>query len=257
MDMCEECSNVQAAIKSPLLNEIHVVYGRISLLKKKTKKLYFQVVLSQYNCPKCGGELTMVDQNRCSCLCGNIFDPTLAFQTSICCGDRLIRKTFHYACSHCKRINPSRFLFDERIFDKEYFSRMMKASRAKARKKKEDRIRFFAESRSAELPLLQEPCLESVPGLLHDLNELVGTGELIPDSSGFELDTDFAMEDYRSHILSNLTYGSRMFSSIHRICSDSREDKIWRFITLIFMQHDREVELTQYDNDLLIEKMEG
>ena len=36
-----------------------------------------------------------------------------------------------------------------------------------------------------------------------------------------------------------------------------QQDKIWRFVTLIFMQHDREIELTQYDNDLLIEKMEG
>ena len=257
MDMREKYCNVPAASKNPLVKEIHFVHGLIDQLKKKTKKLYFHVLLSQYKCPKCSGELTMTDQNRCSCSCGNIFDPTLVFQTSTCCGARLIRRTFHYACSRCKRTNPSRFLFDERLFDRDYFSRMMKASRAKARKKKEEMIRFLAESRSAELPLLQEPCLELVPGLIQDLNDLVGADEIIADNSGFEIDTGFEMDDYRSHILSTLGYGGRMFSSIHCISANPREDRIWRFVTLIFMQHDREIELTQHDNDLLIEKMEG
>ena len=77
------------------------------------------------------------------------------------------------------------------------------------------------------------------------------------DDLGFEVDSGFEMDDYRSHILSALGYGSRMFSSINCILSDPREDRIWRFVTLIFMQHEREVELTQYDNDLLIESFEG
>jgi hypothetical protein len=47
-----------------------------------------------------------------------------------------------------------------------------------------------------------------------------------------------------------------MFSGINCITADPHEDRIRRFVTLIFMQHEREVELTQSDNDLLIEKME-
>jgi len=242
---------------NPLLKEIHSVHDRIAQLKQRTKRFYFQVLLSQYNCPKCGGALTMTGQSQCSCSCGNIFDPTLTFQKSSCCDAKLIRRTFHYACSRCKQTNPSRFIFDERIFDREYFSRMMKASRAKARKKKQEMIKLIAEARSGELPLLQDPCLESVPGLVEDLNHLVGADELNANDSGFEIDSGFEMEDYRSHILSTLGYGSRLFSSINCISADHREDKIWRFVTLIFMQHEQEVELTQHDNDLLIESVEG
>jgi hypothetical protein len=134
---------------------------------------------------------------------------------------------------------------------------MMKASRAKAKKKKEEMVKLLMESRSGELPLLQEPCLESVPGLVQDLNHLVGAEELHAEDSGFEIDSGFDMEDYRSHILSTLGYGSRLFSSINCISTDPREDKICRFVTLVFMQHEREVELTQCDNDLLIESVEG
>jgi hypothetical protein len=33
---------------------------------------------------------------------------------------------------------------------------------------------------------------------------------------------------------------------------DCRRDKVWRFVTLIFMAQDREVELTQYGRDILV-----
>jgi len=99
--------------------------------------------------------------------------------------------------------------------------------------------------------------MESVPGLIQDLDCFIGADEAQADDLVFEVDPGFEMEDYRSHILSALGCGSRMFSSINCISSDPREDKIWRFVTLIFMQHEQEIELTQYDNDLLIESIEG
>ena len=36
---------------------------------------------------------------------------------------------------------------------------------------------------------------------------------------------------------------------------DCRRDKIWRFVTLIFMTQDREVELTQFGADILVERV--
>src|SRR5210317_431219 len=80
---------------NPLLKEIHSVHDRIAQLKQKKKRFYFQVLLSQYNCPKCGGALTMTGLNKCSCSCGNLFDPTLIFQKSTCCSAQLVRRTFH------------------------------------------------------------------------------------------------------------------------------------------------------------------
>jgi hypothetical protein len=134
---------------------------------------------------------------------------------------------------------------------------MMKASRAKKKKRKEKMIKFLTEIRSCELPLTQELCLESVPALIHDLNCFVGADEVLADNLGFEVDSGFELDDYRSHILSALGCGSRMFSGIRCISPNPHEDKIWRFVTLIFMQHEQEVELTQYGNDLLIESIEG
>ena len=144
---------------NPLLKELHRVHIQISHLKDKIKIFYFRVLLSRYHCPKCNGELTMTGENQCSCSCGETFDPTLTFQKSACCAVKLIRKTLHYVCSRCKKANPSRFLFDERIFDRAYYCEMMKASRAKAKKKKEQMIKLLREARSGELPLLQDPCL--------------------------------------------------------------------------------------------------
>ena len=197
----------------------------------------------------------MTSQSQCSCLCGNVFDPTLVFQKSNCCSAPLIRKTFHYACTHCQNTIPSRFLFDERLFDKAYFSEMMKESRSRAKKKKEQMIKYLNEARSDELQLLHEPCLESVPGLVDDLDCFIGVDEDESNHPEFEHHTGFGMQDYRSHILSALGCGNRLFSSIEGIGTDPREDKIWRFVTLIFMQHDQEVELTQCQDDLLIERL--
>jgi hypothetical protein len=253
--MLNEFCSVPVIVKNPLIEELHHVHIRISELKEKAKIFYFRVLLSNYQCRKCRGKLTMTGENQCSCSCGEVFDPTLAFQKSTCCGVKLIRKTYHYICSRCKKVNPSRFLFDERVFDREYFSKMMKASRAKAKKKKEEIIKLLLESRSGELPLLQDLCLESIPDLIADLDHFVGADEYESDDAVLETNSVFSMDDYRSHILSALDCGSRFFSKINNLGKDHREDKVYRFVTLIFMQNDQEVELTQYDNDLLIERL--
>jgi hypothetical protein len=255
--MLTQNPGLQTAIKNPLLKDIGHVHARIFKLKQKTKNFYFKVLLSLYQCPKCDGELTMTGQSQCSCLCGYAFDPTLVFQKSTCCSSRLIRKTYHYVCSRCKKVVPSRFLFDERLFDRDYFRQMMSASRARAKIKKEQMIRFLKESRSGELPFLQEPCLESVPGLVEDLDQFIGMNNIGSYDFTAELDSGFEMQDYRTHILSALNCGRRFFSNISHLGTDPRLDRVWRFVTLIFMQHDREVELTQYQNDLLIERLEG
>ena len=237
-----------------LLVQIDHVQAQIVGLKEKAKKFYFQVLLSLFKCPKCDGEMEMTGVSQCSCKNGHTLDPTLVFQKSSCCSARLVRKTFHYVCFRCKRINPSRFLFDERIFDQAYFSQMMKKHRDRIQKRKEMIIKQMQEAKSDELTILDEPYLESLPGLLEDLDQFVKAGKPEPEDSGFEVDRGFTMTDYRSHILSALDCGSRFFSSISNLGFDTREDRAFRFVTLIFMQHDSEVEITQYDGDLLIER---
>jgi hypothetical protein len=148
----------------------------------------------------------------------------------------------------------SRFLFDERLFDKAYFREMMQESRDRVRKQREEVRRLLAGSRSDTLILLQEPKIEAIPGLVEALDGFIGTNMEV--LKNFLSNPDFNMEDYRSHILSIIGMGSRLFSDIPPLLRDSRRDRIWRFVTLIFMQQGGDVSLTQYGADILIERVQ-
>jgi len=131
----------------------------------------------------------------------------------------------------------------------------MQESRKRAKHKKEEIQRILAENRSGVLTLLEEPDLDSIPGLLQDLDDFIqpgDTGQFI-----FHIENNSYMNDYRNNILSVLTWNGVLFSDITPLIADFRRDRIRRFITLIFMQNDREIELTQYENDILIEKAQN
>ena len=162
---------------NPLLSEIKEVISRVADFKERVRSFYFEVVLSGYNCPECGGRLKMIGQSECACSCGKTFDPTTVFQNSSCCGSNLVRKTFHYACFSCNKTVPSRFLFDEKLFDKAYFQEMMKESRRKAKQKREEIRKLLAESRSGNMQFIEDPDLDSIPGLLNDLNDFIKQSE--------------------------------------------------------------------------------
>ena len=108
----------------------------------------------------------------------------------------------------------------------------------------------MAGSRSDPLSFMEPPCLDSIPGLAEALNSFIRTE--MADGYAFAPKSGFRMADYRNHILSLLGVGSRLFSDIAPLLDDSRRDKVWRFVTLIFMAQDREVELTQYGRDILV-----
>jgi hypothetical protein len=132
---------------------------------------------------------------------------------------------------------------------------MMQESRKRAKSKKEEIKRLLAESRSGELSFMEYPDLSSVPGLINDLNAFVkgDPGQvchfLMPPNNHFNMD------DYRKHILSALGWDRLLFSSMNPLIEDMRLDKIYRFVTLIFMENDREIELTQHGQDLLVQRV--
>ena len=241
-------------VNNPAMKLIREVFDRVSAFKKKAKQYYFEVILSVFQCPVCGGQLHMTGNSECSCSCGNVFDPTLAFQKSACCSAGLIRKTFHYACFKCSKSTPSRFIFDERVFDKSYFREMMRESRERKKKKREEIRRLLAQSRSGSLPLTDSPDLEAIPGLVEDLNEFIQNGLYEPSQCSFEAENEFDMDKYRDHILSVLSWDNMLFSQIRPLIDDIRDDKIYRFITLVFMDHENEVELSQLGNDLSVQR---
>jgi len=112
--------------------------------------------------------------------------------------------------------------------------------------------RMMAGSRSEALLFTEAPCLEAVPGLMEDLDEFVGVEA--SETEYPDLNSVFRMEDYRKCVLDMLGDDGFMFSDIDPLLDDTRQDRVWRFITLIFMQNDREVVLTQFGNDLLVER---
>jgi hypothetical protein len=242
--------------QNPLVCKIGSVIGRVAKFKRQAREYYFEVVLSPHQCPSCGGRLYMTGQSQCTCsFCGNILDPTLFFQKSSCCGAKLLRKTFHYACSKCHNSVPSRFLFDERVFNKSYFREMMRESRVRAKEKREEIRRLLAESRSGHLPLTEEPDLEAIPGLIQDLNAFIEQKSFDIGEFAFDTGCKFRMDDYRQHILSSLSWNGIAFSEITPIIEDFHQDRVWRFITLVFMDNDRELALRQYGDDLLIQRI--
>jgi hypothetical protein len=148
----------------------------------------------------------------------------------------------------------SRFLFDERVFDKTYFREMMKDSRRKAKEKREEIRRLLAGTRSGVLPLTGELNLDSIPGLAQDLDEFIESNSMTIDESAFDITCYFHIDDYRDHILNSLGWNTMLFSDIEPLIEESKQDKAFRFITLIFMENEREVNITQEGKDLLIQK---
>ena len=250
---CETELVTMPQVQSPL-QAINDILQHVHDYRERVKAFYFEVMLSPYACPKCGGALRMTGQSECSCQCGTVIDPTLAFQMSPCCQARLRRNTCHYTCSHCHKIVPSRFLFDERLFDKEYFRALMQESRQRAAGKKEEIRRLLADSRSGALVLSEPPELESIPGLLQDLDDFIRSNSGLMDGVTFTLNSAFNMAAYRAHILSLLDYSTFRFSDISPLTGDYRRDRVRRFITLIFMDNEQEVEIQQYGDDLLIQR---
>ena len=110
----------------------------------------------------------------------------------------------------------------------------------------------MAGSRSDTLMFTEEPVLESIKGLTEALDGFIGINfdlHEISQNSGFNMDS------YRGYILSVLGMGARLFSDIPHFIEDSKKDKIWRFVTLIFMQQGGDVSLRQYGPDILVERV--
>ena len=98
----------------------------IEILKEKVRKFYYLLMLSDYKCPECAEKLEMIDDSRCFCSnCHYEFDPTLTFQKCTECDSDLKKKTFHYYCKNCNNQIYSKFCFEEKAFNKEYFAEMI------------------------------------------------------------------------------------------------------------------------------------
>jgi hypothetical protein len=242
---------------NPLIASVERVHERVLSFKERARRFFYAVVLSPHCCGACGGRLEWAGAGRAKCgKCGVEFDLTVTFQRSECCRATLELKRQHYACSRCGQPVVSRFLFDERVFDAEYFRDAMKRSREKKSRRLARLKELLAASRSDALVLADLPLLDEVPGLAEDLDALVGSISQV-DAGEFREADDFVLEAYREAILEYLGGLEVMFSAFPVLCEDSRVDRARRFVTLVYMEHEGDIVLTQYGNDILVEKNEA
>ena len=215
------------------------------------RRFCYEVMLSGFACERCGGALSMIAESRCRCsACGHVFDPTVAFQRCGSCGGKLRLRISRYLCRACKRDVPSRFVFDGPAFDREYFRERMAESRQRKAERREAIQNRLLDSRSAPLDTPAAE-LESIPGLLAALNDLVGTADLagwLPLCKGLDLNL------YQKHLQANIGRWVVDFDDIPALDENPRLDRIWRFVTIIFMAHGGLIEIEQEGRTILLRK---
>ena len=142
---------------NPLIAAIDRVHDRVTTIQTIARDFYVAVLRMRYRCPQCGQKMKVLSPTTWRCSCGVQLDPTIEFQSSPCCKARLTKKVYHYACTQCGAAVPSKFLFDERLFDADYFRERMKESRERKQQLRERMRKQLADSRSNELELEDYP----------------------------------------------------------------------------------------------------
>ena len=236
-----------------------LLLAAVARLKESVRSFFYHVVLSLHRCPKCNGQLLMVGNSVSRCTaCGNVCDPTIEFQRCVDCGGRLVKKTYHYHCKTCHSIAKSEFLFDEKVFDKAYFCQMMRESRERKRRKKAQVQAFLRVARSDVLAHEDCPDLGQIEGLNEALDSMVNSP--IPKELLLSMakSPEFDLTKYKEHIVGCLQEAYEiLFDDIQPLIDNTRKDRAFRFVTLIFMNHWGDVELIQYGDKVVVEKVEA
>lgn len=218
------------------------LFGRVMRYSDRARRFFYEVVLAEHRCPKCGGCLVMVRDGQCRCrCCQHRFDPTVVFQRCPACGSPVKLMIRRYRCTHCLSDVASRFCFEAVPLDAAYFRKKMAEHRQRKAQQRQRIRQMLAESRSAALgsPPID---LDAVPGLVDALNGLAAGLDVsaVPDSRN-----RFDLAEYRAHILAQLDDPPIAFQHIEPLDPTDRLDRVWRFVTLIFMAHEGEIVLEQ------------
>jgi hypothetical protein len=220
----------------------------------RAREFFYQVVLSDRDCPRCDGSLAMEAEGRCRCRsCGLAFDPAIAFQACPACGGKPKLRVRQYECAGCGAEVVSRFLFDGLAFDAEYFRHKMAESRERRQEQRERVRRMLAESRS-EIVSLPVADVSAIPGLTDALNGLVAGAEPIMawvPRDGFDL------KRYQSHIQAQIGAIALSFEDIPPLDENARIDRIWRFIAIIFLAHTGILDIWQHGQTIMVKQREA
>lgn len=220
---------------------------------QKAKKFFYSVMLLGHRCPNCSGLLVMVSEGKCRCVsCYRESDPTVTFQRCSECGGVPVLRVRRYQCGNCGSDIKSKFLFDNLVFDVEYFRQKVAESRQRKTEQRERVRQMLAESRSSDLPL-QAADLAAVPGLLDALNSLT---EGLDVAFEKESRDEFDLKRYEMHIQAHIQDFSISLRDIPPLSENIRKDLVWRFIAVIFLAHAGIVDVRQQQEEILVIKRE-
>jgi len=235
-----------AATRESMIQAGELIQQRVAEYCSRARNLFYAVMLFQRECPSCGSSaLVMKQDSCCQCHCCHAeFDPTVQFQTCPDCDHALILKVYHYWCPHCRRPVRSMFCFDERVFNNEYFREMMQESRERKKEEAEKLRSQLLESRSPTFWPDSEPVIEGAAQFAQDLEQF--TAPLIAvKSKARPVRASFDLNAYRHHILTRVQGCVVEFEGIARLVEDPQLDRVYRFITAIFLDHEGLLEIEQ------------
>jgi hypothetical protein len=225
----------------------------VSRFGEQVRQFYYEVMLSGHSCPHCGDNLEMLTEGQCRCVsCDRQLDPTVEFQHCGACGGAPRLNVRRYSCTACGADVASRFLFDGLVFDAEYFRQKMAESRAHKQELRERVRQMLADSRSAAVPPAPID-LTAVPGLLDALNQLVHSPGSEPQ---LELPAAFSLSRYQTHVQAHLRPISLGMDEIPPLSENTRLDRIWRFIAIIFLAHAGILDVWQHGPAIMVKKHE-
>ncbi len=215
----------------------------VDALMARTRAFYYEVMLSGHRCPRCGGALRMLGEGRCRCMdCEHEFDPTVVYQRCTVCEGHPRLRICRYVCRRCGRDMQSRFLFDARVFDRDYFRERMAESRERKRAEQDSALPIPIVPPSEEVRPAPAH-LDAVPGLSEALDGLVNTPELMAwlplMREGFDLNR------YQTHLQAHIGPIEVCFDDLPQLEDNARTDRIWRFVALVFMAHAGDIDLWQ------------
>jgi len=222
------------------------ILQRVAEYRGKAKELFYEVMLFQKECPSCGNtDLVMTQDSHCHCRhCQAELDPTMQFQTCPDCDHALILKVYHYWCPSCRHAVRSLFSFDERVFNKEYFREMMRESRQRKKEEIEKMRHLLLEARSPPYSSDAEPVLDNPAQFEQDLEQFIAP---LPASQTKEtpIRPFFDLHSYRQHLLDRVQGCVVQFEGVSALVQDARLDRVYRFITAVFLDHEGLLDIEQ------------
>ena len=224
---------------------------RVTRWAEQARRFFYAVMLWDHACPDCGGALAMVKDGKCQCeKCGKEFDPTVEFQRCMACGGQTMLSIRRYRCRQCGADVPSRYLFEGLVFDAEYFRQRMVESRQRREELREQVRKMLANSHSLPIGPV-EADLGQIPGLLEALNRLTMD---LPVSDWPQPRREFDLARYEAHLQAHVGPIAVAFDRLPPLTEDSRQDRIWRFVALLFMDQARAVDLWQEGPIILVKQ---